>query len=59
MSFSWRTVAVASAQNASAEDRFIEANRSADIGDSEKLRHRESVARGHLIVLLLDVYRGH
>src|SRR5580700_6423809 len=54
-----RAAAVASAQNATAEDRFIEASRSFDVGDGEKVRDGEPFARGHLIALLFDLYRVH
>jgi hypothetical protein len=54
-----RALAVASAQNATAEDRFIEANRSVNIGDGEKLCHRESVTRRHLIAFLFNLDDAH
>jgi hypothetical protein len=53
------TLAVASAQNAAAEDFFIEASRSVDVGDGEKMCDGEPVARGHLIALLFDLYAVH
>src|SRR5580704_8428022 len=49
-----RALDVAPAQNATAEDRFVEAKRSVDIGDGEEMRDGEPVSRGHLIVLLFD-----
>ena len=51
--------AVASAQNVRAEDLFVEASLSVDVGDSEKMCHREPVPRRHLIALLLDLYAAH
>jgi hypothetical protein len=49
-----RTLAVASAENAAAEDLLIKISRSVDVGDGDEMCDGESVARGHLIVLLLD-----
>src|SRR5580692_3509699 len=54
-----RPVAVAPAQNAAAKDRLIEARRSLDVGDGEKIRHGEPVPRGHLIAVLVDSYAAH
>jgi hypothetical protein len=54
-----RALAVASAQNTTAGDHFIEANRSVYIGDGEKLCHRESVTRWRLMAFLLDSYDAH
>src|SRR6202167_6224891 len=54
-----RRVAVTQAQNASAEDLFVVASRSLDVGDGEKLRDADPVSRGHLIALLFDLYRIH
>src|SRR5207247_74025 len=54
-----RALAVASAQSATAEDRFIEAKRSVDVGDGEKMCDADSVPRGHLIALLFDLYGVH
>src|ERR1700722_18290608 len=54
-----RALDVPPAQNATAEDRFVEAKRSVDIGDGEKMRDGESVSRGHLIVLLFGFYAVH
>src|SRR6202043_2091333 len=54
-----RRVAVTQAQNASAEDLFVVASRSLDVGDGEKLRDADPLSRGHLIVLLFDLYRVH
>src|SRR5689334_16418633 len=51
-----RRVAVTQAQNASAENLFIEVRRSLDVGDGEKVRYADSLSRGHLIALLLDLY---
>jgi hypothetical protein len=51
--------AVASAQNATAEDRFVEASRSVDVGDGEKMRDADPLPRGHLIALLFDLYAVH
>src|SRR5580693_6400496 len=50
-----RTLAVASAQNAAAENLFIEISRSIDVGDRNKERDGEPVARGHLIAFLFDL----
>ena len=41
-----RTLAVASAQNAAAEDLFIKISRSVDVGDGDEMCDREPVARG-------------
>src|ERR1700683_5453379 len=54
-----RRVAVAQAQNASAEDLFVVASRSLDVGDGEKLRDADPLTRGHLIALLFDLYGVH
>src|SRR5271170_3505795 len=54
-----RTLAIASAQNATAEDPFIEIGRSVDVGDGDKMCDGEPVVRGHLIVLLVDLYAAH
>src|SRR5580658_2111271 len=51
-----RRVAVTQAQNASAEDFFVVASRSLDVGDGEKLRDADPFCRGHLIALLVDLY---
>jgi hypothetical protein len=50
---------VTSAQNATAENRFVEASRSVDVGDSEKICDGEPVPRRHLIALLSDLYAVH
>jgi hypothetical protein len=50
-----RTLAVASAQNATAEDLFIEISGSIDVGDGDKKRDGEPVAGGHLVALLFDL----
>src|SRR5580700_4938867 len=52
-------VAVTQGQNASAEDLFVVAGRSLDVGDSEKLRDADPVARGHLIALFFDLNGVH
>src|ERR1700722_16474567 len=54
-----RALDIPPAQNATAEDRFVEAKRSVDIGDGEKMRDGEPVSGGHLIVLLFDVCAVH
>src|SRR5580658_10045780 len=54
----WR-VAVTQAQNASAEDLFVVASRSLDVGDGEKMRDTDPLSRGHLIALLPDLYAAH
>jgi hypothetical protein len=41
-----RTLAVASAQNAAAEDLFLKISRSVDVGDGDEMCDREPVARG-------------
>jgi hypothetical protein len=51
-----RTLAVASAQNAAAEDLFIEISRSIDVSDGDKKCDSEPVPGGHLIALLFDLY---
>ena len=50
-----RALAVASAQNAAAEDLCIEISRSIDVGDSNKKRDGEPVDGRHLIGLLFDL----
>src|SRR5271170_2000147 len=54
----WR-VAVTQAQNASAEDLFVVASRSLDVGDGEKMRDTDPLSRGHFIALLADLYFVH
>src|SRR5271168_1565954 len=54
-----RRVAVTQAQNASAEDLFVVASRSLDVGDGEKMRDADPFSRGHLIALLFDLYVVH
>src|SRR5471030_1673695 len=54
-----RRVAVTQAQNASAEDLFVVASRSLDVGDGEKIRDADPLSRGHLVALLFDLYRVH
>src|SRR6516165_10175701 len=54
-----RRVAVTQTQNASAEDLFVVAGRSLDVGDGEKMRDADPLSRGHLITLLLDLYAAH
>src|SRR5580698_2874507 len=54
-----RAVAVACAQNATAEDLLIEASRPADVGDGEKMCDGEPLAGGHLIALLSYLYCVH
>src|ERR1700733_6623926 len=54
-----RRIAVTQAQNAGAEDLFVVAGRSFDVGDGEKLRDADPLARGHLIALLVDLYGVH
>src|SRR6202166_1943703 len=54
-----RRVAGAQAQNAGSEDFFVVASRSLDVGNGEKLRDADPLARGHLIALLFDLYRVH
>src|SRR5215813_12134680 len=51
-----RRVAVTQAQNASAEDLFVVASRSLDVGDGEKICDANPFSRGHLIALLFDLY---
>src|SRR5580693_6911629 len=54
-----RRVAVTHGQNASAENLFVVASRSLDIGDGEKMRDADPLSRGHLIALLVDLYAVH
>jgi hypothetical protein len=56
---SWQAVAVAFAQNAAAEDPFVEASRSVDVDDGEKERDGKPILRRHLIAFLLDLYLAH
>ena len=50
-----RAAAVASAQNAAAENPFVKSKRSFDVGDSEKVRDGKPVPRRHPIAFLLDL----
>src|SRR5580704_4400949 len=54
-----RAAAVASAQNATSEDRLVESRRSLDVGDREKMCDGKSLPRRHLIDFLLDLYVAH
>src|SRR6202030_195038 len=54
-----RRVAVTPAQDASAEDLFVVASRSLDVGNGEKMRDADPLFRGHLIALLFDLYGVH
>src|SRR5580692_344216 len=54
-----RRVAITHGQNASAEDFFVVASRSLDVGDGEKMRDADPLSRGHLKALLFDMYRIH
>src|SRR5580693_8875854 len=54
-----QAVAVASAQNATAENPLVEASRPFDVGDGEKERDRKSIVWWHLIAFLLDLYLVH
>src|SRR5277367_6504233 len=54
-----RRVAVTHGQNASAEDLFVVASRSLDVGDGEKMRDADPLFRGHLIAFLVDLYGAH
>ena len=51
--------AVASAQNATSEDRFVKSKRSLNVGDREKVCDGKPILRRHLIGFLLDLYLGH
>jgi hypothetical protein len=51
-----RSLLIASAQNAAAEDLFVKISRSVDIGDGDEMCDGETVTRGHLIALLFDLY---
>jgi hypothetical protein len=51
-----RAAAVASAQNATPEDRFVKSSRSFDVGDGEKVCDGKPILRRHLIGFLLDLY---
>ena len=48
--------AVAPAQNATSEDRFVKSKRSLDVGDGEKVCDGNPILRRHLIGFLLDLY---
>ena len=54
-----RALAIASAQNATAEDRFVKSKRSLDVGDGDKMCDGNAVLRGHLIAFLPDLYLVH
>jgi hypothetical protein len=53
------TLAIASAQNSTTEDLFIEISRSIDVGDGDKKCDREPVAGRHLIALPFDLHAVH
>jgi hypothetical protein len=59
LNVSRRTPPVASAENAAAEDLLIQTSRSVDFGDGDEMCDGKPVARGHLMVLLLDLYAAH
>src|SRR5271169_3123748 len=52
-------LAIASAQNATTEDRFVKSKRSLDVGDGEKVCDGNAVLRRHLIAFRLDLYLVH
>src|ERR1700733_11328028 len=54
-----RRVAVTHGQNASAEDLFVVASRSLDVGHGEKMRDADPLSRGQLIAVRLDLYAAH
>src|SRR5215469_2189798 len=54
-----RRVAVAQAQNARAENLFVIASGPLDVGDGEKMRDADPLARRHLIAFLVDLYGTH
>src|SRR3984885_9099219 len=54
-----RAFAVAPAQNATSEDRFVKSKRSLDVGDGEKVCDGNPILRRHLIGFLLDFYFAH
>src|SRR5579871_4568190 len=54
-----RAAAVASAQNATSEHRFVKLKRSFDVGDGEKMRDAKPILRRHLIGFLLNLYLAH
>src|SRR5271156_1125700 len=54
-----RADAVASAHNATSEDRFVKSKRSLDVGDGEKVCDGKPLLRRHLIGFLLDLYLAH
>src|SRR5271163_1795164 len=54
-----RAFAVASAQNATSEDRFVKSKRSLDVGDGEKVCDGNAVLWRHLIGFLLDLHLAH
>ncbi len=54
-----RALAIASAQNATIEDRFVKLKRSLDIGDGYKVCNRNPIVRRHLIAFLFDLYLVH
>src|ERR1700689_1430346 len=54
-----RALAIASAQNATTEDRFVKSKRSFDVGDGDKVCDGNAVLRRHLIGFLFDLYLAH
>src|SRR5271156_6320377 len=54
-----RAALVASAVDATAEDRFVKSKRSLDVGDGEKVRDDKPILRRHLIGFLVDFYLAH
>src|ERR1700722_171191 len=51
-----RRVAITHGQNARAENLFVVASRSLEVGNSEKIRDADALLRGHLETVLADLY---
>jgi hypothetical protein len=54
-----RSLAVAPAQNAAAEDRFVKSQRTLDVGNGEKMCDGDAFLRRHLIAFLPNLYFAH
>src|ERR1700719_1044917 len=54
-----RALAIASAQNATTEDRFVKPKRSLDVGDGDKVCDGNAVLRRHLIAIWSDLHLAH
>ena len=58
LNVSRRPAGVACAQDAAAENLFVEMSRPVDVGDGEEVRNGEPILGGHLKALRFDLYGG-